>query len=218
MVIMSKAFSSKNWRRNPIQERSRFTVEAILDAAVQVFEHHGYAAGTTARIAERAGVSVGSLYQYFPNKDAILVALADQHIAECYELAHQVFTEVQTIECSLDQSLRLIVRGFIELHTINPQVHRLLYEEVILPAEIQEKLMVVLQTITEQVRELLAQYAIIREENLDMTAYLIVQIAEHLTHQLVLHPPYEITTEGKIEEVIRVLHGYIQQQSSQVDT
>ncbi|MEM8531032.1 MAG: TetR/AcrR family transcriptional regulator [Chloroflexota bacterium] len=215
---MSKAFSHKNCRRSPTQERSRFTVEAILDAAVQVFEHHGYAAGTTARIAERAGVSVGSLYQYFPNKDAVLIALADQHIAECYELAHQVFTQVQAIACSLDQSLRLIVRGFIELHTINPQVHRLLYEEVILPTEVRKKLMIVLQTITEQVRELLAQYAIIHEENLDMTAYLIVQIAEHLTHQLVLHPPYEMTTEARVEEVVRVLQGYIQQQSAQIKT
>lgn len=215
---MSKEFPSKNWRRSPTQERSRFTVEAILDAAVQVFEKHGYAAGTTARIAERAGVSVGSLYQYFPNKDAILVALADQHIAECYEQANQVFTQVQTIECPLDQSLRLIVGGFIELHAINPQVHQLLYEEVVLPAEIQEKLMVVLQTITEQVRQLLAQYNVIRKEDLDMTAYIIVQIAEHLTHQLVLHPPYKMTAEAQVEEVVRVLQGYIQQQSAQLNT
>ncbi|NOK63785.1 MAG: TetR/AcrR family transcriptional regulator [Chloroflexi bacterium AL-W] len=215
---MGKEFSAKNCRRNPTQERSRFTVEAILDAAVQVFEQHGYAAGTTARIAERAGVSVGSLYQYFPNKDAILVALADQHIAECHTLANQIFAHVQAIECSLDQSLRLIVGGFIELHTINPQIHQLLYEKVILPEEIQKKLMVVLQTITKQIRELLAQYAVIREESLDMTAYIIVQIAEHLTHQLVLHPPYEMTAETQIEEVVRVLQGYIQQQSSQLNT
>ena len=48
-------------RRSPRQERSRETVEAILQAAAHVFERHGYAAGTTNRIAERAGVSIGSL-------------------------------------------------------------------------------------------------------------------------------------------------------------
>jgi AcrR family transcriptional regulator len=57
-------------------------VQAVLQAAAQVFERHGYAAGTTNRIAERAGVSIGTLYQYFPNKDAILVALVHQHLAE----------------------------------------------------------------------------------------------------------------------------------------
>jgi AcrR family transcriptional regulator len=57
-------------RARPSQARSRDTVEALLQAAAQVFECHGYAAGTTNRIAERAGVSIGSLYQYFPNKDA----------------------------------------------------------------------------------------------------------------------------------------------------
>src|SRR5256885_17137254 len=69
-------------RRRPRQERSRETVEAIVEAAAQVFERHGYAAGTTNRIAERAGVSIGSLYQYFPNKDAIVAELARRHIAE----------------------------------------------------------------------------------------------------------------------------------------
>src|SRR5271165_1676775 len=69
-------------RKLPSQPRSEETVEAILQAAAQVFERHGYAAGTTNRIAERAGVSIGTVYQYFPNKDAILVALALQHLAE----------------------------------------------------------------------------------------------------------------------------------------
>lgn len=69
-------------RKLPKQARSGATVEAILEAAAQIFERRGYAAGTTNRIAERAGVSIGSLYQYFPNEDAILVALVHQHLAE----------------------------------------------------------------------------------------------------------------------------------------
>jgi len=69
-------------RKTPRQQRSRATVEAVLTAAAQVFEARGYAAGTTNRIAERAGVSVGTLYQYFPNKEAIAVALLERHLAE----------------------------------------------------------------------------------------------------------------------------------------
>ena len=56
-------------RKPPIQRRSRQTVEELLQAAAQVFEELGYAAATTNRIADRAGVSIGTLYQYFPNRD-----------------------------------------------------------------------------------------------------------------------------------------------------
>ncbi|HLK88295.1 MAG TPA: TetR family transcriptional regulator [Polyangia bacterium] len=62
-------------RKTPKQARSARLVEAILQAAVRVLERDGAAAFTTIRVAERAGVSVGSLYQYFPNKESILFRL-----------------------------------------------------------------------------------------------------------------------------------------------
>lgn len=65
----------KTQRRRAKQQRSQATVDAILTAASQVLRRHGYAKASTDRIAERAGVSVGSLYQYFPNKDAVIEAL-----------------------------------------------------------------------------------------------------------------------------------------------
>jgi AcrR family transcriptional regulator len=68
-------------RRSPRQARSRITVEYLLEAAAQVFEARGYA-GTTNEIAERAGVSIGTLYQYFADKDALLLALAERHLAQ----------------------------------------------------------------------------------------------------------------------------------------
>jgi AcrR family transcriptional regulator len=67
-------------RRKPRQVRAELTRDRILTAAAHVFAEHGYAAGTTNRIAERARVSIGSLYQYFPNKDAILAELLVRHI------------------------------------------------------------------------------------------------------------------------------------------
>ena len=65
-----------NQRRSPVQARSRATREAIVQAATQVLERDGPAGFNTNRIAERAGVSVGSVYQYFSNKHAILAAAA----------------------------------------------------------------------------------------------------------------------------------------------
>ena len=60
-------------RRSPSQTRSRATVDGILTAAARIFARDGFATGTTNRIAELAGVSIGSLYEYFPNKQALLV-------------------------------------------------------------------------------------------------------------------------------------------------
>ena len=64
-------------RKRPQQDRSRITVEAIVEAAAQVLEADGYDALTTTRVAERAGVSVGTLYQYFPDKAAVVAGLVE---------------------------------------------------------------------------------------------------------------------------------------------
>ena len=67
-------------RRSPKQSRSRATWDAILEAASQILERDGPAGFNTASVAERAGVSIGTLYQYFPDKQAILLAAAEREL------------------------------------------------------------------------------------------------------------------------------------------
>lgn len=67
--------SAGKMRKKPTQARAAATIDAIVEAASQILQREGEDAVTTGRIAERAGVSIGSLYQYFPNRDAILIAL-----------------------------------------------------------------------------------------------------------------------------------------------
>ena len=74
------ARTSAEPRKRPRQRRSTETVARMLDAAARIYDERGYRATTTNNVAEEAGVSIGSLYQYFPNKDALLVALADRHL------------------------------------------------------------------------------------------------------------------------------------------
>jgi AcrR family transcriptional regulator len=73
-------------RKRPQQERSRIAVEAILEATTRILTEEGYEKANTNRIAERAGVSIGSLYQYFPNKESLMTALMVQHSDEIVEL------------------------------------------------------------------------------------------------------------------------------------
>lgn len=81
MSVNSHSAPRPRRRRKPVQARSKQTVERVLAAAAHVFSERGYGA-TTNHVAELAGVSIGSLYQYFPDKDALLVALHHRHLDE----------------------------------------------------------------------------------------------------------------------------------------
>ena len=77
-------------RKSPVQARSAASVEAILEATIQVLLHVGKERLTTTRVALRAGVSVGTLYQYFPNKSALLRAILKRHLGTVAEVVELV--------------------------------------------------------------------------------------------------------------------------------
>src|SRR6516225_1008903 len=72
-------------RKTPVQARSTVTVEAISEATIQVLLSHGSDRLTTTRVADRAGVSVGTLYQYYPNKQSLLFAVMEHHLGKVAE-------------------------------------------------------------------------------------------------------------------------------------
>jgi AcrR family transcriptional regulator len=114
---------ARQQRRMPRQARSRATVSFVLDAAAQVFAERGYAA-TTNEIAERAGVSIGSLYQYFADKDALLVALAERHLAEAQEHLQSVLADAPT---DRDALVRRVIEVVVDLNRPSA-LHTVLYQ------------------------------------------------------------------------------------------
>lgn len=115
-------------RRAPQQTRSRATVDAILDAAAAVLRTHGYDDTTTNRVAEKAGVSVGSLYQYFPNKQALVTALIERHDRATWT----VFTEHATaaIGRPFAEAVPAIIDALFAAHLVDPDLHRVLHEQI----------------------------------------------------------------------------------------
>lgn len=115
-------------RKGPLQDRSRKTVDAILQATARVLVSEGYEACTTNRVAAVAGASVGSLYQYFPNKEALVVAVMERHLARLRDAmeAHLV----QLRGASLEQVVREMLHALLEVQQLQPRLHRVLLEQV----------------------------------------------------------------------------------------
>jgi len=196
-------------RRRPVQERSLATVEAILQAAAQVFERHGYAAGTTNRIAERAGVSIGTLYQYFPNKDAILVALVHQHLAES-TAALQPHLDRLNRGAGFDDVLPDIVHAMVAMHALAPGLHRVLFEETQLPPTLRAELDELEDRLVEAAASALAADRDSSPADLRLSARIVISTIEGLTHRLVLRPPPGVTPEAVASEITEVVRAYTQ--------
>jgi AcrR family transcriptional regulator len=104
-------------------------VETILQAAARVFVKHGYAKATTNRIAEAAGISVGSLYQYFPSKDAIAVELLRLYRETLLDLVHRHLAGA--FGSTLESAVRALLQALLQADGINPALHRVLIEQVL---------------------------------------------------------------------------------------
>ena len=112
-------------RKTPVQARSAASVEAILEATVQVLLEHGKMKLTTTRVAERAGVSVGTLYQYFPNKSALLQALLQQKLNGVAAALEKVSEEMQG--APLAEMAEALVTAFIAAKFKHPEASVALY-------------------------------------------------------------------------------------------
>jgi AcrR family transcriptional regulator len=195
-------------RKRPVQTRSQRTVDAVMKAAAQVFASRGYAGGTTNHIAERAGVSIGTLYEYFPNKDALLVALMEKHIREGEQVLQRAAAEMAGRTAGIRDSVLHFVRAMVEFHAHERALHRVLFEESPLPRRVQHLLAELEQRVTEQVETLIRGARDVRVENPALTAAIVVQAVEGLTHKLVLHGEDE-DVETYVGEITRLVTSYL---------
>ncbi len=112
-------------RKTPRQARSAVTVDAISEATIQVLLVEGARRLTTTRVAERAGVSVGTMYQYFPHKQALLYAVLQQHLGTVAEAVEAACRQLkgQPVASMVDG----LVGAFIDAKTMRADISRALY-------------------------------------------------------------------------------------------
>jgi AcrR family transcriptional regulator len=187
-------------RKHAVQERSRETVEVVLEAAAQVFERVGFTAATTEQIAERAGVSVGTLYQYWPSKEALAVALMERHGEAGLARAAPVLRELGDATIPLEKRIESLARVFVEMHDERPDLHWALESEAPLPLAYRER-----------IGELTRQLASFLEGALSTDpdrALLVACALDALPHALI-RPATRLDTEASVRELTRMLLAYL---------
>jgi AcrR family transcriptional regulator len=114
-----------NPRKKPRQRRSRDTIDTIFEATIQVLLANGFDKTTTIQIADRAGVSIGSLYQYFPNKRALLAAIVRRHVGGVVDATIAACESVHG--SPIEAMCATTMRAFVDAKTRRPDVSRALY-------------------------------------------------------------------------------------------
>jgi AcrR family transcriptional regulator len=123
-----RAIPTTSPRRRPRQARAQATVDAIVKATARVLVEEGYDRASTNRIAHAAGVSIGSLYQYFPSKEALVAALVESHQSRMRDALDLALAGGAPV--TLEARARLVVRGMMAAYRIDPQLHHVLCQEV----------------------------------------------------------------------------------------
>jgi AcrR family transcriptional regulator len=113
-------------RKMPIQTRATVTVGAICEATIQVLLSHGADRLTTTRVAERAGVSVGTLYQYYPNKQSLLFAVFDDHLDKVSQAVEAACADA--CQKPMSEMIRRVVEAFVDVKMQRADISVALYK------------------------------------------------------------------------------------------
>ena len=199
-------------RKTASQQRSRATVEALVEATARVLVEEGYERASTKRIAEVAGVSIGSLYQYFPSKEALVAAAAERHSQELTQVALGAVIKVAALP--VEVGARELVAAAIEAHRVDPKLHRVLAEQVPRVGQLED-----IDAVERRGGAFLRSYLDAHRDeidvsDLDLAAFVLTTTVEALTHAAVLRRPDLLDDDDKagafVDEVAGLVLRYLQ--------
>jgi len=204
---MSKPKSTFPAKKPPQQQRAKVTVNAILDGMVRVLEQEGFDAASTSRVAEVAGVSVGTLYQYFSNRDAILDALQDREFERATEMMGRVLA--RGAYTSDREAARAVVEGLLELHSAAPALHRVLVLEG-LRVTPRDRVQAFDLRLVSTIRSFLALANVrIRRTNLDAAAFVVYQAVRATMLAALLERPPGLDSTTLVDEITDLVLRYL---------
>ncbi len=189
-------------RKVPRQPRAKATVDAILLATAHILKTESFERATTNRIAERAGVSIGSLYQYFPNKQAVIAALQERHhdwFIGCID------AEIERVaSLPLREAVRSAVELGIALHAVDVPLHNALTDRHALAPEDDSALRRLAQQKLEE------NPSGVRPLDPEMASFVLVRTQQALIHRTAHEDPERLSDPRFAEEVTEILARYLE--------
>jgi AcrR family transcriptional regulator len=201
-----------NPRKQASQDRSRALVDTLVEATARILVKEGFDKASTNRIAAKAGVSVGSLYQYFPGKEALVAAVMERHNKELMQVVRGALAEVATLP--MEQAVRKLVATAIEAHRIDPKLHRVLAEQIPRTGKLEHIEAFNRENYTLFRTYLEAHRNEFRAVDLGLAAFVCVTSIEALTHNAVLHHSEMLSNDAAmaalVDEATRLVVRYLQ--------
>jgi len=197
-------------RKTPQQDRSRATVDALLEATADILVRDGYAKLTTNRIADRAGVNIASLYQYFPGKEAIVAELRRRHGSELRTEVGRVLSERG--DHSVEQTLRALVAVGVSGHARSPKLQRVFVEEM--PALGHRDVEEMDAPLFDAMRRFLRSPEIDVRDT-ELAFWMISTAAGAVLHRAAIERREDLSTAAIAEELVRLLSRYLRRDRRQ---
>ncbi len=200
---MTKAKRAGKTYRRPSQRRAQETVDAVLDSVARLLKRGGVQAVTTNRIAEVAGVSIGSVYQYFPNKEAIYEALVERHLREMERITESKLVGHEA--GSLDERVRALVEAMVAAHAVEPELHALLLAQVPQRADAERG-----ERLREVFRAAIAAGSKERSaRDVERMLFVLTNMVVALAHAAVLDRPPRMSLAAATDEAVRAVLAYL---------
>jgi len=184
-------------------------VGVILDSTTRILVEQGMEKLTTNAVADMAGISVGSLYQYFPGTEALIAALRRRHHDDVNQLLNNAIDSSR--ELGFEKSLRAVVRANVEAHARDPQLHYLLdvkYADVGFEVLADEPRFSFAGSENEPVAKYLREVAGVKRARAKVMAQICSEIIGSLTHAAVIHEDLNLDSDELVDEIVSVILGY----------
>lgn len=191
-------------RKMPVQKRSKATVDAIIQASTYILMKSGWGGFTTNAIAERAGVNISSLYQFFPNKESIVAELQKRHSED---MRADLFDTLSNLPAGLTfrEVLTEIIGVLVKKHQMEPEVHKVLNKEI--PFTV--------RSVLDEATELRDQLLLILEPHMvnvpdpKLSIYIIGVSIDAVINEVISSRPHMLGEDVLITELVIMLERFL---------
>ncbi|MDI1361523.1 TetR/AcrR family transcriptional regulator [Methylotenera sp.] len=202
--MIAKAKLATKPRKSPSQERSRATVDAIMQASTYILNEVGWGGLNTNAIAERAGVNIASLYQFFPNKQAVIAELQRRHVTSIRADIQHALQNISN-QPTLRVALTVIVEMVVKEHQSAPEVHKAISEE--LPLSQRCKQYDQGEMLKEMVNALLPFMKNVPDPQL--ATYMVGISIKAIVHQVTNQRPELLNHSSLVDELVTLMERFL---------